>query len=70
MELVTALNDDPVYRKKIETCREQTEEGKELSEALVSSGMFTGVYARMVSIGAKNRIYGSSYGRDRRFVSG
>ena len=53
MELVTALNDDPVYRKKIETCREQTEEGKELSEALVSSGMFTGVYARMVSIGAK-----------------
>lgn len=53
MELVRSLNNDPVFREKIELCRKQIREGKELSEALASSGMFTGIYARMVSIGSK-----------------
>lgn len=53
MELVTALNDDPVFRKKIDLCLEKTREGEELSKALFHSGMFTGVYARMASIGVK-----------------
>lgn len=53
MELVTALNDDPVFKKKIEACQTKIAEGSELTEALLTSGMFSGVYARMASIGSK-----------------
>ncbi len=53
MELVTSLNDDPVFQKKIDLCLEKVREGEELSEALFHSGMFSGVYARMASIGSK-----------------
>ncbi len=53
MELVTALNDDPVFRKKIDLCIEKTQEGEDLSTALFHSDMFSGVYARMASIGSK-----------------
>lgn len=53
MELVSALNDDPVFREKLEMCQQKINEGKELSDALVESGMFTGVYARMASIGSR-----------------
>ncbi len=53
MELVTALNEDPVFQKKIEACRTGLDEGKDLNEALLTSGIFSGVYARMVSIGSK-----------------
>lgn len=53
MELVTALNDDPVFQKKIAACKEKINEGSELTEALLTSGMFSGVYARMASIGSK-----------------
>lgn len=53
MELVNALNDDPVFQEKIDLCMKKIEEGTDLSQALFTSGMFTGVYARMVSIGSK-----------------
>lgn len=53
MELVAALNDDPVFQKKLEACQARIEEGSELTEALLTSGMFRGVYARMASIGSK-----------------
>ncbi|MCI9271917.1 MAG: type II secretion system F family protein [Dorea sp.] len=53
MELVNSLNDDPVFQKKIDQCQSQVDEGNDLSQALFTSGMFTGVYARMVSIGSK-----------------
>lgn len=53
MELVTALNDDPVFQEKISRCQEAVNQGEDISQALFSSGMFTGVYARMASIGAK-----------------
>lgn len=53
MELVTSLNDDPVFQEKIDACRKQINEGQELSQALFTSGMFTGVYARMVSVGSR-----------------
>lgn len=46
-------NDDPVFQEKIELCQKEINEGKELSEALAFSGMFTGIYARMVSVGSK-----------------
>lgn len=53
MELVNSLNDDPVFQKKIDKCQNQVNEGNDISQALFTSGMFTGVYARMVSIGSK-----------------
>ena len=53
MELVTSLNDDPVFQEKIDLCLKKVREGEDLSEALFHSGMFTGVYARMASIGSK-----------------
>lgn len=53
MELVAALNDDPVFQKKLEACKNKIAEGSELTEALLTSGMFRGVYARMASVGSK-----------------
>lgn len=53
MELVRALNDDPVFLQKLEACQKKMEEGEDLSEALRSVGIFSGVYARMASIGSK-----------------
>ena len=53
LELVTALNDDPVFDGKLARCQEAVNEGEDLSQALFHAGMFTGVYARMASIGAK-----------------
>jgi len=53
MELVTSLNDDPVFQKKIDACQKQIDDGGDLSQALFTSGMFTGVYARMASIGSR-----------------
>ena len=53
MELVDALNDDPFFQKKLNHCRQQMNDGKDLTDALFSSGIFTGMYARMASIGSK-----------------
>ena len=45
------------YRLKkdalLELCQKQIEEGEDLSEALRSTGIFSGVYAQMASIGSK-----------------
>lgn len=53
LELVASLSDDAVFQKKLEACKNEIEEGEDISKALVKSGMFTGVYATMVSIGSK-----------------
>lgn len=53
MELVNSLNDDPVFQKKLDQCQHEIDEGNDLSQALFTSGMFTGIYARMASIGSK-----------------
>ncbi len=53
MELVSALNDDPLFQEKLQNCRKKVDEGTDLSRALHETGMFTGIYARMASIGAK-----------------
>ena len=53
MELVTALNDDPDFAKKLDSCKEKMSEGTDLSDALYETEIFGGVYARMASIGSK-----------------
>lgn len=47
------LIDNPYFRKKIVTCKEMLEQGEDLSHALQETGIFTGVYARMISIAGK-----------------
>ncbi len=53
MELVHSLNDDALFQKKLDLCQNEINDGKDLSQALFTSGMFTGIYARMASIGSK-----------------
>lgn len=53
MELVASLNTDPVFQKKLAQCEQEIHEGKDLPEAILAAGIFTGMYARMASIGSK-----------------
>lgn len=53
MELVCSINDDPYFQKKLDVCQEEINQGTDLSQALLTSGIFTGMYARMTSIGSK-----------------
>lgn len=54
MELVCELNEDAVFAKKLEICKNYISEGEDLSKALLHCGIFTGLYARMASIGSKS----------------
>lgn len=53
LELVGSLSDDPAFQTKLGKCKKEIDEGADISQALVNSGMFTGVYATMVSVGTK-----------------
>ena len=53
IELVRTLIDDPFFLRKLDVCTEKLTSGEELAPALFSSGIFTGMYARMTSIGSK-----------------
>ena len=53
MELVNNLNEDPFFQKKLDKCQKLIDEGEDLSRALYESGIFTGMYARMASVGCK-----------------
>lgn len=53
MELAANLNEDTYFAEKLNHCKEQIEQGNELTEALHTAGIFTGIYSRMLSIGSK-----------------
>ena len=53
MELAYQLNDDPVFAKKLDICRQLMNDGIDLSDALHEAGIFTGTYARMITLGAR-----------------
>lgn len=53
MELVEVLNDDPHFQTKLDSCKQMIYEGADMSNALRDSGIFTGVYSRMASVGQK-----------------
>lgn len=53
MELLLALNEDEMFQKKIEHCQNAVNDGKGFAEALFDAGIFTGMYARMISIADK-----------------
>lgn len=53
LDMVTNLVDNAYIREKIKSCKEHINDGASFSDALVKSEIFTGVYARMISVGFK-----------------
>lgn len=53
LDTVSRLVEHPTVGQKIQTIRRLVAEGGSLSDAITQTGMFTGVYARMINIGVK-----------------
>lgn len=53
LRLAGALNDDPLFTEKMNICYSKLEDGSDLYEAIHAAGIFSGVYARMASLGAR-----------------
>lgn len=53
LDMVYKLVDNVYIRNKITRCKQYIAEGVNFSEALVKADIFTGVYARMISVGFK-----------------
>lgn len=53
VELASALNHDAAFGKKIDACKALVDEGEDLSRSLHETGIFSGVYSRLSSIGQK-----------------
>ena len=53
MELTRDLSEDPEFGKRLLKCQDEMDRGEDLSRALQNAGVFSGVYARMASIGEK-----------------
>jgi len=53
LEMVHKLVGTPSVRSKIALCQEKLSQGTRFSDALAEVGMFSGVYARMVSVAFK-----------------
>lgn len=53
LELTSGLTDNADFRKKLAQSGEHMGDGADLSHALLEAGVFSGVYARMASIGSK-----------------
>lgn len=53
MELVNALNSDPHFQKKLDACKDSIASGTDIAYALRETGIFSGIYSRMASVGQK-----------------
>ncbi len=51
LEMILQLVDDPEASEKIRQCRQMTSEGVEFPDALAKCGIFSGLNARIVSVG-------------------
>ncbi len=56
LDYAEKLIDNAPFREKIDACKKAIAEGADLSHALLDAGVFSGVYARMVSIGSKTGV--------------
>ena len=52
-EPAAALTEDTSFLKKASKCQELLDSGTDFSAALSDSGIFSGIYARMVTVGFK-----------------
>lgn len=48
-----ALSDTPSFQQKLKKCEALVSDGESMSEAFAKAGVFSGIYARMISIGQK-----------------
>ncbi|MBQ7360283.1 MAG: type II secretion system F family protein [Lachnospiraceae bacterium] len=53
LHLAGSLNSDPFFQQKLDLCFAKIEEGMDYYEAMHQCGIFSGVYARMISLGAR-----------------
>ena len=53
LELTSKLTDNENFRQKLEQCQIKMQEGEDLSQVLLEMEVFSGIYARMASIGSK-----------------
>ena len=53
VSMAADLTEGDRFRKKLALCREKLEAGEDMSEAFTHSGIFTGVYGRMVLVAQK-----------------
>lgn len=53
LEMSKRLTDNPQFLAKVNACEKMVEDGMPLSEALQKSKIFSGVYARMVTVASK-----------------
>lgn len=53
MELVSILNEDAEFQKKLNSCYQSINSGNDLADSLQNSNIFAGIYARMAFIGEK-----------------
>ena len=54
MELVNSVNEDEYFKAKLDVCSQLVQEGMDVPKALHQSGIFTGMYSKMVSTGDKS----------------
>lgn len=53
LNLTVELTDQPVFRSRLDQCRASVAQGEDLCESLLQNGIFSGVYARMATIGSR-----------------
>ena len=53
VEMAIRLNEDPDFGEKLKALEKDLSEGKSFSTSLYDNQVFSGIYARMISIGAK-----------------
>lgn len=56
LNLTSGLIEQEAFKTKLDKCKEAVSQGEDLCSALLSCGIFAGVYARMASIGSKTGI--------------
>ena len=56
LDMIESLVGHPGLQAKIRQCRELTSEGMNFPDALAKSKIFTGIYAKMISIGFKSGV--------------
>lgn len=53
LSMSSALIENALVRQRVDTCREYIENGMDFPEALTKTGIFSGIYSKMISIGYK-----------------
>ena len=56
LNLVTGLIHNDSFTGKLNSCRESLDKGEDFSRSLLDAGVFSGIYARMTSIGSKTGV--------------